>query len=264
MFLVGSFTIPTQRTTNRENTWRIGQIPKKKSAKSQKGPKRQIGTDKSKSGNHPRLAALDCGFLHKIRALGLPPEICPMLPGPWNLFFLPDTPRIEDASTRVYKRQRALGYHVLRSPYMKILSICLCNTHTSLRAQGSTCNVTEEEDEHQHMHCDAQLYFKWAHRLYSFQELPIIHGRKSHIYIGGRKSPLKDMIQWGNPKNIRNLNYGTFFLELCLFRLGIISCVFWLSVMMAPFNRAWAQLSYTSFKGPQKTRKPTSRTNSTK
>ena len=29
-----------------------------------------------------------------------------------------------------------------------------------------------------------------------------------------------------------------------VFRLGIISCIFWLSVMMAPFNRAWAQLRY--------------------
>ena len=35
-----------------------------------------------------------------------------------------------------------------------------------------------------------------------------------------------------------------FLIELGLFRLGIILAFFWLSVMMAPFNRSWAQLRF--------------------
>ena len=41
-----------------------------------------------------------------------------------------------------------------------------------------------------------------------------------------------------------SLNYVFFVLELPL-------VVFWLSVMMAPFNRAWAQLTKTSKRGTQ-------------
>ena len=60
------------------------------------------------------------------------------------------------------------------------------------------------------------------------------------------ENPLKKThFKQQNPINIRNLKYAIFFLELGLFvlKLSLVdSCIFLLSVMMAPFNRAWAQL----------------------